>query len=83
LDADPPAQAGSGGQNCTPNKPAAPAAQLQTLADAAQLIADLEQFRQARPYWDRHHLNRIKTFGQDAQLALHGAGGSLWAIPSS
>jgi hypothetical protein len=31
----------------------------------------------------RHHLNRIKTFGQDAQLALHGAGGSLWAIPSS
>jgi len=30
-----------------------PAAQLGTLADAAQLIADLEQFRQARPYWDR------------------------------
>jgi|ERR1051326_1858746 hypothetical protein len=30
-----------------------PAAQLETLADAAQLIADLEQFRQARPYWDR------------------------------
>ncbi len=26
-----------------------PAAQLETLADAAQLIADLEQFRQARP----------------------------------
>jgi len=31
----------------------------------------------------QHHLNRIKTFGEDAQLALHGAGGSLWAIPSS
>jgi hypothetical protein len=30
-----------------------PAAQLDTLADAAQLIADLEQFRQARPVWDR------------------------------
>ncbi len=30
-----------------------PAAQLETLADAAQLIADLEQFRQARPVWDR------------------------------
>jgi glutamine amidotransferase PdxT len=30
-----------------------PAAQLETLADAAQLIADLAQFRQARPYWDR------------------------------
>jgi len=30
-----------------------PAAQLDTLADAAQLIADLEQWRQARPYWDR------------------------------
>jgi len=28
-------------------------AQLETLADAAQLIADLEQFRQARPYWNR------------------------------
>src|SRR5436305_113873 len=28
-----------------------PAAQLDTLADAAQLIADLEQWRQARP-WD-------------------------------
>ena len=30
-----------------------PVAQLETLADAAQLIADLEQFRQARPVWDR------------------------------
>ena len=30
-----------------------PAAQLETIADAAQLIADLEQWRQARPYWDR------------------------------
>jgi hypothetical protein len=30
-----------------------PAAQLETLADAAQPIADLEQFRQARPVWDR------------------------------
>src|SRR5260370_34798973 len=30
-----------------------PAAQLETLADAVQLIADLEQFRQARPVWDR------------------------------
>ena len=26
-----------------------PAAQLETIADAAQLIADLEQWRQARP----------------------------------
>ena len=30
-----------------------PATQLETLADAAQLVADLEQFRQVRPYWDR------------------------------
>jgi hypothetical protein len=30
-----------------------PAAQLDTLADTAHLIADLEQFRQARPVWDR------------------------------
>jgi hypothetical protein len=30
-----------------------PATQLETLADAVQLIADLEQFRQARPVWDR------------------------------
>lgn len=30
-----------------------PAAQLDTLADAAQLIADLDQFRQVRPVWDR------------------------------
>jgi hypothetical protein len=30
-----------------------PAAQLDTLADAAQLTSDLEQFRQARPVWDR------------------------------
>src|SRR5207248_8274054 len=30
-----------------------PAAQLETIADAAQFIADLEQWRQARPYWDR------------------------------
>ena len=32
---------------------AGPAAHLETIADAAQLIADLEQWRQARPYWDR------------------------------
>jgi hypothetical protein len=30
-----------------------PTAQLETLGDAAQLIADLDQFRQARPVWDR------------------------------
>lgn len=30
-----------------------PAAELDTLSDAAQLIADLEPFRQARPVWDR------------------------------
>ena len=34
-------------------KPTGGPAQLETIADAAQLIADLEQWRQARPYWDR------------------------------
>jgi hypothetical protein len=27
--------------------------QLDALADAAHLVADLDQFRQARPVWDR------------------------------
>jgi hypothetical protein len=48
-----------------------PAAQLETLADAAQLIADLEQFRQARPVWDRcaEMLLRAARTGRKADIA--------------
>ena len=47
-----------------------PAAQLDTIADAAQLIADLEQWRQARPYWDRcaEMLMRAATAGRKADV---------------
>jgi hypothetical protein len=46
-------------------------AQLDTLADAAQLIADLEQFRQARPVWDRcaEMLLRAARSGRKADIA--------------
>ena len=48
-----------------------PAAQLETIADAAQLIADLEQFRQARPYWDRcaEMLMRAAETGRKPDIA--------------
>jgi hypothetical protein len=48
-----------------------PAAQLETLADAAQLIGDLEQFRQNRPYWDRcaEMLLRAAKTGRKADIA--------------
>src|SRR5437764_6744739 len=48
-----------------------PAAQLETIADAAQLIADLQQWRQARPYWDRcaEMLMRAAMTGQKADVA--------------
>jgi hypothetical protein len=48
-----------------------PAAQLETLADAAQLITDLEQFRQARPVWDRaaEMILVAATTGRKADIA--------------
>ncbi len=48
-----------------------PAPQLDTLADAAQLIADLEQWRQARPYWDRcaEMLLQAARTGRKADIA--------------
>ena len=49
----------------------APAAELETLADAAQLISDLEEFRQARPVWDRaaEMILLAATTGRNADIA--------------
>src|SRR5437867_193023 len=43
---------------------------IETLRDAAVLIASLEQFRQARPVWDRcaEHVLRAAETGEQADI---------------